>query len=271
MKNPSWDERVRRAEQLAAAYPFAAEILRFYQPVVRFQKELYAHVRTACGKPVAKDETGALREQLDLAALLPRFPLFLSLVESIGPGPLSRLASELRQEGSERWVSLLTEYWRGVGRSEPLPDDPRIFFARAFLQPYAEYLAEHAEGAIPGDTPRLCPVCGGRPQAGVLRPEGDGAKRSLLCSVCSTEWDYRRILCPACEEEDVHKLAVYTAGEFKHIRLEACDTCRIYITTVDLTKDGFAVPQVDELAAIPLSLWAQENGYVKLQPNLLGT
>jgi len=28
---------------------------------------------------------------------------------------------------------------------------------------------------------------------------------------------------------------------------------------------------VDELAAIPLSLWAQEKGYSKLQANLLGT
>lgn len=27
---------------------------------------------------------------------------------------------------------------------------------------------------------------------------------------------------------------------------------------------------VDELAAIPLSLWASENGYTKLNPNLLG-
>jgi formate dehydrogenase maturation protein FdhE len=30
------------------------------------------------------------------------------------------------------------------------------------------------------------------------------------------------------------------------------------------------VPVVDELATIPLNLWAQQHGYVKLQPNLLG-
>ena len=28
-----------------------------------------------------------------------------------------------------------------------------------------------------------------------------------------------------------------------------------------MTKNGKAVPVVDELAAIPVSLWAQENGY----------
>jgi formate dehydrogenase maturation protein FdhE len=38
-----------------------------------------------------------------------------------------------------------------------------------------------------------------------------------------------------------------------------------------LTKDGNAIPIVDDLAAIPLSLWAQQNGYTRIQGNLLGT
>ncbi|PYU77038.1 MAG: hypothetical protein DMG49_00350 [Acidobacteria bacterium] len=38
-----------------------------------------------------------------------------------------------------------------------------------------------------------------------------------------------------------------------------------------MTKDGHAVPLVDDLAAIPLSLRAHERGYSRLQPNLLGT
>ena len=36
------------------------------------------------------------------------------------------------------------------------------------------------------------------------------------------------------------------------------------------TKNGRAVPIVDELATIPLNLWAQERRYVKLQANLFG-
>lgn len=71
-------------------------------------------------------------------------------------------------------------------------------------------------------------------------------------------------------EETVEKLAIYTANQFDHVRVEACDTCHYYIKTVDLTKNGLAVPVVDELATIPLNLWAQEHRYVKLQANLLG-
>ena len=77
------------------------------------------------------------------------------------------------------------------------------------------------------------------------------------------------MVCAACGEQTVEKLAVYTAEQFRHVRVEACDTCRYYIKTVDLTKHGLAVPVVDELATVPLDLWAAEQGYTKLQPNVL--
>jgi FdhE protein len=35
-------------------------------------------------------------------------------------------------------------------------------------------------------------------------------------------------------------------------------------------KHGLAVPEVDEIAAVSLNLWAEDHGYAKLQLNLLG-
>ena len=117
----------------------------------------------------------------------------------------------------------------------------------------------------------ICTFCGSKPLAGVLRPEGDGAKRSLVCSFCYTEWDYLRIACPACEESRDERMCVYIASQFEHIRVDACETCKTYIKTVDLTKNGLAIPEVDELAAIPLTLWADEQGYTKLSRNIFGS
>lgn len=105
----------------------------------------------------------------------------------------------------------------------------------------------------------------------MLRPEGDGGKRFLVCSFCLYEWDFLRILCPTCGEEAENKLPVYIAEQFPHIRVEACDTCKFYLRTIDLTKDGHAVPVVNDLAAIPLSLWAHEHAYTRARANLLGT
>ena len=40
--------------------------------------------------------------------------------------------------------------------------------------------------------------------------------------------------------------------------------------SVDLTLDGLAVPEVDELRSLSLDLWAVERGYVRLEPGLAG-
>jgi formate dehydrogenase maturation protein FdhE len=52
--------------------------------------------------------------------------------------------------------------------------------------------------------------------------------------------------------------------------VECCDACHTYSKSIDLSKNGLADPLVDELASVPLDLWAQERGYAKLRPNLLG-
>jgi len=266
-----WDQRIERARALAAAHPAAAEGLRFYERIAGFQRSLYADVAAALGNGIEARPPGSLREELDLGLLLPAFPGFLALVEAAAPAPLSRSTAELGAGGAARWQDVLVELWR-TGADGPLELTPaEALVSWTFLQPYAEFLADHSEPlAEAGSTPDCCPRCSGRPQVGVLRPLGDGGKRSLVCALCATEWDFRRIVCPACGEESVDKLPVYVAEELGHVRVEACDTCRHYIKTIDLTKDGRAVPVVDELAAIPLSLWAEEHGYAKVQTNLLG-
>ena len=56
-----------------------------------------------------------------------------------------------------------------------------------------------------------------------------------------------------------------------HVRVEACDTCRIYNKAVDLTIDGHAVPVVDDIATIDLDIWAEEHGYDRLATSIVGT
>jgi FdhE protein len=212
----------------------------------------------------------ALRQNLDLLALLPAFPSFLAIIEEHAPPPLSASAGQLKAKGPESWNDVLTRFWEAEPNFEEALDPAAALISWVFLQPYAEHLAELAAPFAAEGTPSCCPFCSRNPQVGVLRQEGDGAKRSLICSLCAHEWEYRRIVCPACGEENVNKLAVYSTEKFPQVRVEACDTCHSYIKSVDLTKDGHAVPVVDELATVPLNLWAADHGYAKLQPNLLG-
>ncbi|MFL6260019.1 MAG: formate dehydrogenase accessory protein FdhE [Thermoanaerobaculia bacterium] len=258
MRGSKWDRRIQRADELAAAHPFAAEGLRFYAALASFQKSLYEGLEPGMG---------SLEGDLDRAALLPWLPPFLELIQQIAPPPLAQPAAALSAAGEARRAELLEEFWReGPADLDPVEG----LLAWAFLQPYAEHLADRIKPEEIHATPSLCPLCGAPPLVGVLRPQGDGGKRSLICSLCAHEWDFRRIVCAACGEESVEKLPVYVAEELPHVRVEACDTCHSYIKTIDMTKEGRAVPVVDEIAAIPLSLWAAEKGYEKVRGNLLG-
>jgi FdhE protein len=270
MNRSKWDRRIERADGLAAAHPFAAEVLQFYKRMTMFQQTLYSHGVGAGRNESGKRVSGLLQQDLNVHLLLAKFTEFLSTVETCAPQPIAQSARDLIAQGTERWQDLLTSFWHNAPDFEPSPEQPEVLLAWIFLQPRAEYLADHNGHIFRQETLAVCPFCSGKPIVGVLRPEGDGAKRSLVCSMCATEWAYGRIMCPACSEEAVEKLAIYTASQFDYVRVEACETCRHYIKTVDLTKDGHAVPVVDELATMPLNLWAQQHGYAKLQANLLG-
>jgi FdhE protein len=240
----SLDDRIARATELAKAYPGASSLLNFYGELAAFQKPIFVALRS-------KSET-------DVRALAHYFPELIELVRRSGPQPLADSSAKLTEE-------LLAEHWQGSAEYDPAGR----FFARVLLQPYAEYLVSRGDVHV-DNTPSTCPFCNARPVVGVLRGEGDGGKRSLLCSMCSTEWLYRRVVCPSCGEENKDKLPIYIAAELDYMRVDACDSCQTYLKSVDLTKNGRAVPVVDEIATVALNIWAEEHGYSKLEPNLLG-
>jgi FdhE protein len=269
-----YDARIRRAEDLASKHPFAAEVLRFYSRVAEFQKTFYAELKKRIVSQLTSRPPGSLRtpiHSVDADLLRSRLKSFLSLIVQAGPPTLAAAARDISKLDALSHRLLLSAYWDLGGTDDQFIGAFAQFIPRAFNQPLAELLAVYTTAAPAVITVHRCPLCGGQPMLGVLRPEGDGGKRRMICSFCLQEWDYRRIFCPACGEQDEKKLPVYVAEQFPHVRVETCETCKVYVRTIDLTKDGNAVPLVDDLAAIPLTLWAQEHGYTRLQPNLLGT
>src|SRR5579862_112199 len=291
----TWDRRIKRAGQLAGQYPFASEILTFYSKLAAFQQEFDFRLQSTLGSTTNGLGNGRLSPELnsrDLERLMPELRPFLAFLVLEGPAAMADFAARHEKNDFGEWAGLLKQFWRRTDRDDREPNETdagsarlvpsqagttssdgglRRFIALAFLQPYVEYLAQGADMSQPGARRPLCIFCSSKPLVGVLRPEGDGAKRSLLCSFCFSEWDYLRIACPACGESREERMCVYQATQFEHIRVEACETCRTYLKTIDLTKNGLAIPEVDELAAIPLSIWADGQGYTKLSRNTFGS
>ena len=267
----NYDARMRRAKNLKETYPFAAEILTFYGRICAMQQRLSQELAKTLRHDARSEEPGRLREHLDVDVLLPFAKNALTELLPQAPGPLAEFMNEYLHGSQERWAASLQRYVTQGGTDEEVGDSREELLARILVGPYAQLLAAEQTAPATGPAETLCPHCAARPVAGVLRVEGDGGKRFLLCSFCSTEWEFRRIYCAYCGETREESLPVFVAEKFPHIRVEACDTCRHCIRTVDLTTDGNAIPLVDDLAAIPLALWADEYGYQRIHGNLLGT
>lgn len=257
----TWDGLIQRAESLAAKSEATEELLTFYAKLLRAQKEIYESLRSRKGWL----PTGVLEDDLQIVRTL--MPDLLRVIEANGPDPLAREARALLRDGDEI-DGMLLEQWRS-------PSDVQ-FFPKAFLQPYARWLAE--SGGRPRDRvferhESRCPFCGGQPQVSFLQTReasSESGNRDLICATCLTIWPFRRVVCAHCGEERPTRLGYFHTPEYDHVRVEACDTCKHYIKGVDLTRLGFAVPLVDEVAAAPLDVWAHEHGYTKMELNLVG-
>jgi len=249
--------RAARAAELAAGSESAEAPLAFAGGLYRAQAELAAAVESAA------DLAGALER--DLAGFAAALAGVLRYAAEMGPPGLSA-AARARERSDWAW---LAAWWRDErsGRTD--------YLARALARPYAEVLA--ARG-IPPSPPAAskggCTFCGGPAWIGCRRTAaGDaGAQRFLTCALCAGERPVNRIRCPGpgCGEEDPQKLPHFQSERYPAVRLEACETCRGYIKSIDLTLDARAIPEVDDLSSISMDLWAAEQGYTRFEPSLAG-
>lgn len=256
----SWPRRIERASELAARDEPTRPLLELYGRILSLQRDCQASFDTQ-----AAQLSGALDRDLDI--VVPRVPRILQQVAAVSPAPLAEDARHTIEAGDPAIRAMLLTAWRS-------PSD-EYFFARIVLQSYASCLAVHDIRPLDRELPRagnVCPFCGGAPQVSVLQhaPDTEGGGRVLQCGTCFTTWPFRRVLCVHCGEDDERKLGYFHSDVFDHLRVDACETCRHYVKSVDLTRLGLAVPIVDEVAGAPLDLWAHERRYEKIELNLVG-
>jgi FdhE protein len=227
---------------------------------------------------VLRFAAGLYREQAAAAALLEEAPLsgnlqrdgervaesalpLLGWIASNAPPPL---AEEAAARAAQDPLVPLRAYWSGTAEDD--------YLSRAVLRPYLQVLA--VAGARPdrARAERMCPFCSGAPWVASRRSaaDADGASRFLHCALCGGSWQVMRIVCPACGESDPGKLPSFQSEKHLGVRIEACETCKAYLKSIDLTLDARRVPEVDELLSLGMDLWAVEQGFMRIEPGLAG-
>jgi hypothetical protein len=276
-----WTERRRRTADLGQRYTFVAELLGLYSALLDVQEEAY---RAVVLKP---PEPGQVADYVAGEVM----PKVAAVSRTAGPARLSALVGERSGAGAA-----VVSRWLG---SEDQPPVDR-YLARAAVSPILEAVPALASACLGPRDERHCPSCGGPPQLGYFGLAGDdlaSGPRYLLCARCHSSWPYARMRCAGCGEDSSQRLPIFSeegtaSGErgsvvrglpgggrepaadlqprFPHMRIEACDSCRRYLVSIDLARDARAVPLVDEIAALPLDLYAAERGFSKITPNLMG-
>ena len=203
---------------------------------------------------------------LDLARTREYFNGLLGILKEQSPERYEALkkTSEANGFAFEQFLKRLLENQLGehrLGEDWGKEGSLLFFFLVQSLKPAFEFHAanwrkKQKEISFPYG---FCPFCGGLPGMGEIREEG---KRVLHCPFCATEWDFPRMQCPYCLNEDQEKLSYFEVeGEAGH-RVDICRHCQHYLKTIDTReKEGPLDWEVEDYLTLYLDHLAQEEGY----------
>jgi len=253
-----FERRAARALELAATPGSAQEALRFAAGLNQAQGALAAAIEAAHARRPLEGRLGT-----DFPGLEAGLADVLCFLAEHGP---AALAHEVATAGPSAVRDRLLSFWE-TGHS-----GRQDYLARAVLRPYAEVLARLGVKPERPAAPGACAFCSGMPWIAARRPvpESDGAERVLACALCGGDWPLARISCPACGEQDPARLPSFTSAAYAGARIEACESCRRYVKSIDLTDDARRIPEVDDLVSLGLDLWAAEQGFERIEPGLAG-
>jgi formate dehydrogenase maturation protein FdhE len=253
------ERRAARAELLAGISAAAEEPLRFAAGLYRAQSRVAERLGAAHAE---EPLSGRLADDAERVAA--GIPAILRYAAECGPPALAEAARARQGDLPATGETRLLVYWQGGA--------PEDYLSRAVLRPYVELLRAllvppdriHRQGR--------CPLCGGAPWVSARRDGSvmEGAKRMLACSLCGGEWPFGRILCPSCLEENPDRLPSFSSQTHPAVRIEACETCRRYVKSLDLSEDARPIPEVDDLVSLSMDLWAREQGFERIEPGLAG-
>lgn len=159
---------------------------------------------------------------------------------------------------------------RQAGTMEVLPRDGgpvgdiRAFLLDQTIKPFVMAYAEQVVGEL--ELKRwdkgYCPVCGSQP--GFSRLSKAVGRRSLYCSLCETEWGYKRVGCPYCHSTDQEKLQYFTVDGEERYRVNICKQCKGYLKMLDesrVPRDEKVYLFLEDVKTMHLDVLAQREGY----------
>ena len=142
-----------------------------------------------------------------------------------------------------------------------------LFVLVNLFKPVFISLREDVAGDIDGIewNDAVCPFCSSLPDMSKIVASKNN-KRILHCSLCEHEWQFKRVCCTVCGNQDTETLGFYTYEDNHLYRFDHCENCRAYIKTLQIPEqydDSRYDLAVENIITSFLDASAIDMGYIK--------
>ena len=272
------DQNLRKLHQSKERMPHYREVLDFAERLLSEKCQLPPPESTAAWpmdpvKIKTRMEEGVpyllpADAPLDFSKVEEYFSRFLNGFEEINPSKFQSLQQAMGKNHfrlAPFWNRLLqNQLTEQIMEDEFGPEGSLLLFLLIHtFKPFLESLAERWHSALDdlSWTQGYCPFCGAVPSMGEIRQDG---RRFLHCSLCNTAWEYPRLKCPYCRNEDQAQLTYFQVEGEVESRVDICLVCRHYLKTINSReKEGTLDFEIEDYLTLHLDHLAQEEEYLR--------
>lgn len=146
---------------------------------------------------------------------------FKNDIDELLRGLLKQDYSSLEKKGLENRIDL----------------DEFVFVIHNVFKPFMTALRKKSEFKTPKGEwmESSCSFCGYLPDVSKI-VESKENQRHLHCAICENEWEFPRLVCPACGSSEQSKHGFFEYEDNNIYRVYYCDECRHYIKNVRIPK-----------------------------------
>jgi hypothetical protein len=276
------DPIVQRLRELVQQLPDLKDAARLYEVMLPLLRDADLHITPVILTPDQAQEKAArglpllhdIELELDCAELEALMLRFASSIEAASLNNRHhyrgiRLALEENKLDVTALLPHITGHEKSVVASvaERLQLDPELLWtlAQNALKPALGAWRRQLTPLVDGMPwhKGYCFICGAGAILGEL--QGNNQVKHLRCGRCGADWQFRRIECMYCGNEDHHTLSyLYAEPSQEHIRVEVCDKCKGYLKVINsFTATPPEMLPLSDLATLHLDTIAQGRGYAR--------
>ncbi|MBN2296952.1 MAG: formate dehydrogenase accessory protein FdhE [Deltaproteobacteria bacterium] len=103
-----------------------------------------------------------------------------------------------------------------------------------------------------------CPFCNAYPRIAF----DSETSRRLSCLLCGQDWEFPRIKCPYCGNNDHETLGYFEAEDIEGVRVYYCEKCKHYIKVFDTRNRTAQDPETEDVITLIMDELARQEGYL---------